>query len=604
MNIFQTDNVRVNRTILGAVLACLLAGAALFGLAPKENKALKACFASRGADYSQRAVEAAKFGIWKWDGSLRQQNELLAFMCPPSENGELGFSVATDYQKTLASPMTSSQSTLTVSSLVLKDGVTLSMTALGTRVFLTVEPGATKEEIIMCTGITASSNQFTGCTRGLAFSGTATTAVAANQYTHSAGSVVVMSNVHYVYQQYFDLSVTSTQTVSGPITFSGNQISIGDDTTTTNKFIYFPVNQGTEPYFKIVGPGAGSTTSTFYFSLDGSSDLQLNASGTTFGASSTAGIFITSGLVGVNASSTAGLAFDTSGVLYVNASTTGGLNFDGAGRIKLDTTDALTWTGTWLFQGNATATGNFQVNSPTSSADATNKGFVDNAVVLGSATGTAGEAITAGRALYSSNTSTLWHTNTNGPASSTVLFVGFAKESGAIGAEIDIAVPSEKVCGLSGLLPGFNYYLNGTAGQIDVTPGVVSSTNRIGRAITASCLQIEHPKFVRRGAITIAAVGYSTTTLGFYPANVSIRAGCSQGAVAMGISVGDDANGSVFTEEAAGSASYSSSAFLVKNSSNGTEGQGGIVRVVDGFVVQTSAMNATTCEAQWTASSE
>ena len=70
------------------------------------------------------------------------------------------------------------------------------------KIYLNIEPGGKKEELVVCTGI--SGNSWTGCTRGLAFSGTDESSVVENQYNHSQGSVVVMSNIHFVYNQFVD----------------------------------------------------------------------------------------------------------------------------------------------------------------------------------------------------------------------------------------------------------------------------------------------------------------------------------------------------------------------------------------------------------------
>jgi len=114
----------------------------------------------------------------------------------------VGYSVATGYEKNLRTTMTATQSTVPVTSLALKDGEILDIDKLGGKVFLTIEPGSIREEIVMCEDINTSTVSFTSCTRGLAFSGTSTVSVSANRKTHSAGSKVVMSNVHYTYEQY------------------------------------------------------------------------------------------------------------------------------------------------------------------------------------------------------------------------------------------------------------------------------------------------------------------------------------------------------------------------------------------------------------------
>lgn len=132
----------------------------------------------------------------------------------------LGFSVVSNYKTTLSRSITSTASTIYVSSLSTKDGHTLTMGDLGSKVFLTIEPGSNKEEIVMATGVGTLS--WTGVTRGLAFYSTSTAAVTANQESHSAGSVIIMSNVHYVYDELVDKDTADT--IGGDKTFTGNVI--------------------------------------------------------------------------------------------------------------------------------------------------------------------------------------------------------------------------------------------------------------------------------------------------------------------------------------------------------------------------------------------
>ncbi len=155
--------------------------------------------------YQERAMMAAECGIFNYHGTAQQNSSPEVIECFKRLSGKndlLGFSVVTRYRTNLSTSITGSQSTIPVSSMTSFDGTTLTMGLLGSKVFLSLEPGSAREEIVMCTGI--SGNTWTGCTRGLAFTGTSTTAVSANQKSHNAGSVVVMSNVHYVYDELVD----------------------------------------------------------------------------------------------------------------------------------------------------------------------------------------------------------------------------------------------------------------------------------------------------------------------------------------------------------------------------------------------------------------
>lgn len=201
------------------LLAIVAFGLFAFKPAEASAKTLYQCYKEKGmtlGSVSQRAVVAAENGIWKYKGTAVQNIELTKSLC----SDLFGFSVATGYQKTLRVGASASQDFFQVSSLLLKDGTALNMTTLGGKVFLTLEPGATKEEIVMCTGINTTTIQFTGCTRGLAFSGTSTASVPTLAYTHNASSIIVMSNVHYVYEQYIDINVKD-QIVNGNKTING-----------------------------------------------------------------------------------------------------------------------------------------------------------------------------------------------------------------------------------------------------------------------------------------------------------------------------------------------------------------------------------------------
>ena len=182
----------------------------------------------------ERAIVAAEFGIWGYEGTY-DQNVLLEERLRESdaiyEEGEFGYSVVSRYRTRLSSSMTSTQTTVPVSSITSFDGTTLTMALLGSKVFLTLEPGTSREEIVKCT--TISSTTWATCTRGLAFTGTVETSVVANRKAHNAGSVVVMSNVHYVNEQLTDKD--SDETVGGVKTYSLHPEIAGTDFASTTR---------------------------------------------------------------------------------------------------------------------------------------------------------------------------------------------------------------------------------------------------------------------------------------------------------------------------------------------------------------------------------
>ena len=189
------------------------------------------------------------------------------------QSDKLGYSVVSDYFKYLSQTISATASVIPVTSMETTDGHTITVSDLGSKVFLTLEPqNNNKKEIVMCTGI--SSLTFTGCTRGLAFSGTSTTAVTANKKTHQSGTAITISNVHYVLQQF--LSKEDDNTVSGDIIFSGTvsgEEPVSATNLTTKNYVDNVTNQG-----------AATGTETVQGIWEGATQAEI-ASGTTAGTS-------------------------------------------------------------------------------------------------------------------------------------------------------------------------------------------------------------------------------------------------------------------------------------------------------------------------------
>ena len=178
----------------------------------------------------------------------------------------------TDYETTLTAPLTSSATTISVASVTTVDSTTLTSAIISPAIYLMLEPdNDNKKEIIKCTGI--SSLTFTGCTRGLSFSGTSETAVSANQKSHSAGVVVVNSNVHYYY-----VSTGEDQTWSGVNTYNQYPEILSTLGSATTSWQLITLGQANS--LANTG-GASSTESQIGFST--LATTQENASSTVFG---------------------------------------------------------------------------------------------------------------------------------------------------------------------------------------------------------------------------------------------------------------------------------------------------------------------------------
>lgn len=321
----------------------------------------------------ERSEIAASVGIWGYRGTAEQNTELLRRLItpPPSflddvphEDEELlGVSVVTRYRTTLQSPMTSSQTTVPVSTVVTFDGTTLTTDLIDGVVYLTLEPGSSREEIVKCIAVT--SGQFTGCTRGLAFSGTSETSVAANRKSHNAGSTVVMSNVHYIFNNLVDTDTSNSQSVTGDFTFTTGTIYLGDGTTADNKNVFANNGDLTLPFVRY-----NESLNRWQFSDDGLNSVNFTSSSASgLSASTTSGIGITDSFIFAKPSTTVGYAFDTDGNFYRAVSTTGGIDANSQG-LYVDKTDDFAWTGEHTFNGSALTTTPSANNIPIASTTA------------------------------------------------------------------------------------------------------------------------------------------------------------------------------------------------------------------------------------------
>lgn len=417
-----------------------------------------------------------------------------------------GYTPVTGYESRLTNYVTAAATTIPVASTKDISGQQISLSQISSSStvygYFTIEPNTSRQESVACSGVTAT--QWTNCIRGLPIQGGSMTASTTLAFAHNASSKIVMTNIGQFYNNFLSID-GGTQTVYGDKTFNSNDFQIGDNTTGTGKRVIFRVGKTNNPYLKFVGPSGSNSTSTLYYSIDGISDFQLNASGTTYGVQSGGGISLTNGL------------------------------------LSIKTSDPQTWTGAWTLNNQVTVgagVGALYVPTPTDPANPTPMNYVNTQTWLGTATGTAGMAITAGLALYASPTSSLLLTNTS-VNTSTFHFVGIAQESVASGATVKYSRPGATVCGLSGLTPGSNVYLNGTAGQISATPATKFA--RIGLALSSTCVQLMSPKYSLTNLRTVSSAsnGSYFEATGFYPSKITIiagpvSAGGSGGSVSLG----------------------------------------------------------------------
>jgi len=219
------------KKILFGVVASLTMASSVFAYSPNT---LWEYFNGRLPSIEKRTWLAEQCGISNYSANYQQNVDLLnclkdednrlsnEFLLEAPE-GELigaGYLPVTGYQSRTTSYISSSAATIPVVSTKDKAGNQIDLTnisASGTvRVYMNLEPGTTREEPVVCTGLTATT--WTGCTRGLSFQGTSETSSTTIAVAHNAGAPIIITNIAQFFNQY--VSIDGAQLVNGLKTFS------------------------------------------------------------------------------------------------------------------------------------------------------------------------------------------------------------------------------------------------------------------------------------------------------------------------------------------------------------------------------------------------
>jgi hypothetical protein len=172
---------------------------------------------------SERAGKATECGIFDYKGLYNQNIRLLACLRLESQ---LGGNVPTSgITWNLASPITAAATSITLIKVTDIRNNVIEAADLPTKIYLTLEPTNTDNtEGIVCpsSGYTSSTATFTGCTRGLKFSGSSETSVTNNKKPHASGAIVVISNWGQFYSNFVDID--GNQTIGGNKTSTGQWI--------------------------------------------------------------------------------------------------------------------------------------------------------------------------------------------------------------------------------------------------------------------------------------------------------------------------------------------------------------------------------------------
>ena len=415
---------------------------------------------------------------------------------PEIEGGLLGYSVATRYRTTLKSSMTSSQATVPTASVTTFDDHVLTMADLGDVVYLTIEPGTSREEIVECTGI--SSTNWTGCTRGLAFYGTSTASVTANQEAHNAGSIVVMSNVHYVYEQVVDKD--TSETITGLKKYSVlPETTTSLLATTTNQFVTKELLDGTM--------AAGISTSTE--SVFGGSTLATK----TETASSTYDLLNPKVLHTRYSTSTP--YSDSIGAGYICATEDdGNLSAD-----CLPVSEDITWSGNNTYTGTSTFSGISTFSATTTLANLTIGEIASAMTASTTITGATLPQPVYMASSTASNAGAILLSDANDLDASD--FIGFAITNASNGETVYVQQEGV-VDGFSGLTPGAVYYVQDSVGTIGTTAGTYRLP--IGKALSATQLLIDVQPFYLGTSGVSQGSAYNFTVP--WQANKIVVSGC------------------------------------------------------------------------------
>jgi len=127
------------------------------------------------------------------------------------------FTPTTAYAKRLSISVASNATTIYVSSVLDRDGLVLPLSSTN-KGYFTLEPGTSREESIVCTTASSTLNTLSGCTRGLAASGSDETGSSARAYSHNAGSKIIMTDIAQFFGNFVNFASPEAASSFSPTT--------------------------------------------------------------------------------------------------------------------------------------------------------------------------------------------------------------------------------------------------------------------------------------------------------------------------------------------------------------------------------------------------
>lgn len=359
------------------------------------------------------------------------------------------------FETSLASPITSSATSMTLAENAIRGGGSLS----GYNCF-TVDEGSAQAEIICGT---VSSTAVSSLSRGISYAN-GTTTVSANQFSHRRGANVKITDFPII--QILKAQANGEDTYPNLLQYANTVNITGASATTTI---------ATKAYVDSVSIAGASDANTTTKGIVEIATATETASSTALGGTGATLVIPASNATSTYNSATAGLK----AVVTQNNGTIDA-NF-------IATSSAYTWSGNNTFSGTNTFSNTNTFTSTTTLATTTRTGLSVGGNIANLFT--AGEAIT----LSGSPIPVTFATSSrmfivDGDVASTTAFSGFAVSSSASGGNVYVQTDGI-VNGFTGLTAGSKYYVSDTAGTLATTPGTFEVY--VGMAASSTAIIID-----------------------------------------------------------------------------------------------------------------
>lgn len=464
---------------------------------------------------SVRSVYAQEAGIRNYTGTYEQNVKLLAYLKAQKEpkveavlganpdTGLGGYTPVSGYQSRTTQFISAAATTIPVVSTKDPSGNQIALNKISSaatvKVYMNLEPGTSKQEPIICTGLTATT--WTGCTRGIPYQGGSETSSSTIATSHNAGASIIITNISQFYNEY--VSVDGSQTINATKTFSN--LPLGPTSTPTNQQQFITLYQ----FQQATSTGGINGSQTAKGVWQGASRGEM-AVGT--GVGSTGANLL---LQSQYASSTAAA---TSTIVATKANGSIDSSFGGVAS-SLATLDA----GGTVVQNPANATSTRTATKiPISDSNGLLNSWVDRITQYY----VAGEAVssTAPTPMYLSEVDGKVYKSAATTASRTVwATIGFAPANTNVAANGTVGiVQSGLVSGFSALSTGTPYFLSATTGTLTAATSTIVNY-QVAQAVSSTAIRVAFGKKIYTGRENPSSDTTLVETFGFRPNKITVH---------------------------------------------------------------------------------